>query len=59
MPHEIDETTGIAAVFTAGAPPWHGLGRNVEEAVTSQQAIELAGLNWHVDQWPICAIAPE
>ncbi|MGD0465001.1 MAG: DUF932 domain-containing protein [Tepidisphaeraceae bacterium] len=59
MPHEIDTTTGSAAVFVAGTPPWHGLGRNVQEAITSQQAIELSGLDWCVDQWPISASAPD
>jgi type IV secretory pathway VirJ component len=49
MPHDIDQTTGVAAVFTAGDPPWHGLGRNVAEAVDSLQAIKLAGLNWLVE----------
>jgi len=45
MSHEIDKSAGSAAVFVAGAPPWHGLGRNVQEAVNSEQAIRLAGLN--------------
>lgn len=55
MAHEIDQTTGRAAVFTAGAAPWHRLGVNVAEAQTSDQAIELAGLNWEVEQWPLSA----
>ena len=59
MAHEIDTTTGKAAVFTTGTPPWHGLGQNVQQAVTSAQAIDLAGLNWHVDQWPVSAVAPD
>jgi hypothetical protein len=59
MSHEIDQTTGSAAVFVAGSPPWHGLGRNVAEAIVSQQAIELAGLDWLVDQWPVSAHAPD
>ena len=59
MSHEIDTTAGTAAIFTAGAPPWHGLGRGVLDAVDSQQAITLACLDWHVDQWPISAIAPD
>ncbi len=59
MSHEIDQTTGSAAVFTTGKPPWHNLGRNVAEAVTSHEAIQLAGLDWQVDQWPISAIAPD
>ena len=45
MPHEIDTTTGQAAVFTAGAPRWCGLERNIQLAVISVQAIELARSN--------------
>ena len=58
MPHEIDQTAGRAAVFTVGTPPWHGLGTTVTSAVTSQEAIGLAGLDWLVEQWPVSAIAP-
>ncbi len=53
MPHEIDTTTGRPAIFVVGTPPWHGLGQVIEKATTSQQAIELAGLDWQVDQWPL------
>ena len=59
MAHEIDTTTGTAAVFTAGEAPWHGLGKNVAEAVNSNQAIGLAGLDWLVEQWPVSAVAPD
>ena len=30
--------------------PWHGLGVEVKEAVTSAEALELAGLDWKVEQ---------
>lgn len=33
--------------------PWHGLGVEVQEAVTSAEALKLAGLNWEVKQQPI------
>ena len=33
--------------------PWHGLGTMVQEAPTSKEAIELAGLNWFVESKPI------
>ena len=33
--------------------PWHGLGTIVQEAPTSQDAIEIAGLNWEVISNPI------
>lgn len=55
MAHEIDQTTGRAAVLTTGLVPWHRLGITVENAVNSREAIELAGLNWQVQQWPVYA----
>lgn len=30
--------------------PWHGIGRRVEEALTSKEALEMAQLDWTVDQ---------
>ena len=55
MAHEIDTTTGRAAVFTVGTPAWHRLGVTVTEAQTSAEAIKLAGLDWTVEQWPLFA----
>jgi len=62
MPHEIDTTTGRAAVFvthTSGGPAWHGLGTIIDTAATSRDAIQLAGLDWQVEQWPIEAVDPQ
>lgn len=59
MPHEIDTTNGSAAMLTGTAPPWQSVGCDVREALTSQEAIRLAGLDWQVDQWPVCATAPD
>ncbi|MHB1156052.1 MAG: DUF932 domain-containing protein [Phycisphaerales bacterium] len=59
MSHEIDLTTGRAAVFvtqSSGGPAWHGLGTVVQDAATSREAIHLAGLDWKVQQWPLQAI---
>jgi phage/plasmid-like protein (TIGR03299 family) len=53
MAHEIDTTTGQAAVFVTGTPAWHGLGTVVSEAQTSSEAIKLARLDWTVEQLPI------
>ena len=58
MAHEIDVSTGQAAVFVVGEPPWHGLGANIQEAQTSQQAITLAHLDWGVELWPVRATDP-
>ena len=55
MAHEIDTTTGRAAVIVAGMPAWHRLGTNVAEVQTSADAIRLAALDWQVEQWPLVA----
>lgn len=44
---------GIENLFSVRVKPWHGLGTIVEEAKTSKEAIELAGLNWNVVNKPI------
>lgn len=49
MAHEIDQTTGRAAVFVTGQAAWHKLGSVVSTAQTSEDAIGLAGLNWGVE----------
>jgi phage/plasmid-like protein (TIGR03299 family) len=55
MAHELDQTTGQAAVMVAGQPAWHKLGVNVAAAQTSADAIRLAKLDWTVEQWPLTA----
>lgn len=59
MAHEIDLTTGTPAVFVTGEPAWHRLGRVIETAATSSEAIKLAGLDWHVEQFPVRAFNPD
>jgi phage/plasmid-like protein (TIGR03299 family) len=44
MSHEVE------TMAYCGAVPWHGLGRAVDEAMTSEQAIALAGLDWEVEK---------
>jgi phage/plasmid-like protein (TIGR03299 family) len=34
----------------AGAPPWHGLGQNVEGSATAEEAIRKANLGWSVSK---------
>jgi hypothetical protein len=47
MAHEIGE------MFYYGDVPWHGLGRNVEQPATVDEALIAGGLDWEVDLVPI------
>jgi len=53
MAHEIDMSNGRANMFAAGEAPWHKLGALVSECQKSDEAIDLAGLNWSVDKCPL------
>lgn len=52
MAHEITSTDNVVL---ARKPAWHGLGTVTEEAPTIAGALQLAGLDWNVDAWPISA----
>ena len=43
----------VETMFSVREKPWHGLGTVVAEAPTSAEALELAGLDWKVEQTPI------
>lgn len=43
----------VETMFYVREKPWHGLGTRVEEALTSEQALEAAGLNWTINPMPI------
>jgi len=47
MAHEVEN------MFFVGDTPWHGLGRQVIDAPTSEQAIIQAGLDWQVKKIPL------
>lgn len=56
MAHEIDTTTGKAAMFYAGEVPWHGLGTYVgENPILSEEALEKSGLDFTVGKVPMFA----
>lgn len=47
-------SANVETMFYAGREvPWHGLGTQVESALTSIDALEAAGLNWTVESQPI------
>ena len=43
----------VETMFSVREVPWHGLGRIVQEAPSSKEALELAGLNWKVEPRPM------
>jgi phage/plasmid-like protein (TIGR03299 family) len=43
----------VETMFYVRVVPWHGLGVCVESALSSEEALEKSGLNWHVSQQPI------
>jgi phage/plasmid-like protein (TIGR03299 family) len=55
MAHKLNETNGKVSFAARGEKAWHGLGQYVSEAMTSQQAIELGGLNYTVEKRPLYA----
>jgi len=50
MAHQIYSNNDM---FSVKEVPWHGLGRVIEEAPTSEEALKLAGLDWTVKQEPV------
>jgi len=44
----LDTTTGKVAAAFVGVLPWHGLGTTVSGAMTSEEAIRLAHMDWQV-----------
>ena len=53
MPANVESLFYVSNEENARFVPWHGLGTSVEEAPTSKEAIELAGLNWKVESKPV------
>lgn len=43
----------VETMFSVREMPWHGLGKIIQEAPTSDSALRLAGLDWNVIQEPV------
>lgn len=48
-------SANVESMFSVRETPWHGLGEIVKEALTSEEAIKIAGLDWDVIQKPVFA----
>jgi len=55
MAHELNEHNGMTS-FASTKPAWHGLGQIVEKAMTSEEAIKLANLDYEVCKTPVMAV---
>ena len=55
MAHGLELINGEAQMFYRGKAPWHNLGRFIEpnEALTTEDAIVAAGLDWNVSTRPL------
>lgn len=53
MAHQIDTTTGKAAIAYAGETPWHGLGQKMQPGMTTEQWREAAGLGYGIESAPV------
>jgi phage/plasmid-like protein (TIGR03299 family) len=53
MAHELNIEKGRASMMYVGQVPWHGLGTQVKEAATAEEAITAANLNWRVAKLPL------
>jgi len=53
MAHNLEIKDGKASFVARGQKAWHGLGTYVNEAMTSEQVVELANLNYEVQKTPI------
>lgn len=46
-------SANIETMFYVREKPWHGLGKRVEEALTSEEALVAAGLDWTIESCPV------
>lgn len=46
-------SANVQTMMYTGQTPWHGLGKKLDNAATSAEAIEAAGLNWKVSKRPL------
>jgi len=53
MAHNLNKVGDKVSFFSVKEKAWHGLGTILEKCPTSKEAIELAGLNYHVGKVPI------
>src|ERR1700683_5090970 len=53
MAHEIDESTGRAAIAYVGEQPWHRLGERLPADQPIEVWLQTARLDWELRRWPV------
>lgn len=53
MAHNVEKMFYVSNEENGRFVPWHGLGTPVKEALTSEEALKVSGLDWTVEQKPI------
>src|ERR1700733_4483617 len=53
MGHDIDHSTGAAAIAYVGQTPWHGLGEKLEEGQSIEAWLKAARLEWDLQRLPV------
>jgi phage/plasmid-like protein (TIGR03299 family) len=53
MSHNLNIHNGRASMFYTGEVPWHKLGQHLDQPATAAEAIESAGLDFHVALKPV------
>jgi len=55
MAHDLNFRNGKPSIAYTGEKPWHGLGTELKEAFTSEEAIKVANLDFTVEKTPVYA----
>lgn len=53
MPHDLDNSTGQAAMAYAGQTPWHGLGQELPRGRPIEEWLKAARLDWELQRVPV------
>lgn len=59
MAHNLEMKDGAASFAAKGEKAWHGLGTYVDNAMTAEQAMTLARMDWEVEKRPLFVEEPE